>query len=475
MESDLNSIISEADRMASESSERLKSIPNDKAFGIRDALLVKCRDTIENLNIDLDDIKRDKRHLESKVKDLEHANSLLENKVRQQESQLFEVSEELDLSISANEQYKSELKKFQSLKPLHEAQTHMQSTLKSLEHSLASVQEENAKLKHQLECEKARTKVLKTEQSDSIFLRESYDEERLDLEKIELELEQLYEKKHKCMIKDFEKKQEILREEMTAALDEIDIERQRYHKMYKNTVEENSQLRQEIKYLQNMLQRKQSQLEKHSQQSLDQLKNLMEKKGNEEGLAYKALIAELEKEKNLAENCKIELENQKNDLENEIVHLKELVRETEKNQESAERFGEKNKINELKAALREEMEENKKMCKTIEELKKFAQESHPETRKIELIKLKYQSLIQSELQKRLRDKQAYKQHLIQDKEAFLSKLRMKDEKIEKLESEKNELLCAIHDLEESINDTQILNQEREKRIVAEDTSKVFFI
>ena len=206
MEREASSIIFEADRFSSESSDRLKNIPNDKAFGIRDALLVKCRDTIENLNIELDEEKRSKKHLESKIKELEHANKLLDQKVRQQELHIQEINEELELSISSNDQYKAELKKFQNLKPLQEAQTHMQSTVKSLEHSLAVLQEENLKLKQQLENEKARIIEL---ESDSQYRRTSYDEDRLDLEKIELELEDLYEKKHKCMIKDFERKQDI--------------------------------------------------------------------------------------------------------------------------------------------------------------------------------------------------------------------------------------------------------------------------
>ena len=472
MEKDLNTILSEADRMVSESSERLKSVPNDKAFGIRDALLVKCRDTIENLNIELDEEKRCRRHLESKLKDLEHSNGLLEDKLRQQESQMFDLSEELELSVVSNEQYKAELKKFQSLKSVHEAQTHMQSTLKSLEHSLATVQEENAKLKQQLENERARPKEYKTEQSDSLYFRDSYEEERMDLEKIELELEELYEKKHKCMIKDFEKKQEALREELTVAIDEIEIERERYHELYKTTVEENTQLRQEIKYLQSMLQRKQSQLEKHSQQSLDQLQSIMEKKGNEESLAYKVLISELEKEKNFIDNQKTELENQKIELENEIFSLREMIKNSTQVQERKENFASetsslKQKVNELKSALNDQVHENKNL------LQETDGETNLESRKVELVKIKYQNLIQSELQKRLRDKQEYKQHLIQDKEAFLSKLKMKDDKIEKLEAEKNELINALKNSEENITDSQVYSREREKRIMAEDTARVF--
>ena len=469
MEREASSIIFEADRFSSESSDRLKNIPNDKAFGIRDALLVKCRDTIENLNIELDEEKRSKKHLESKIKELEHANKLLDQKVRQQELHIQEINEELELSISSNDQYKAELKKFQNLKPLQEAQTHMQSTVKSLEHSLAVLQEENLKLKQQLENEKARIIEL---ESDSQYRRTSYDEDRLDLEKIELELEDLYEKKHKCMIKDFERKQDILKEELTNAIDEIELERQRYHDMYKNTVEENNQLRQEIKYLQNMLQRKQSQLEKHSQQSLDQLQTIMEKKNTEENQAYKNLVSALENEKN-------SIENEKQELENEINRLKDFIRNNTDTQANLDEI--MNENNELKliikqndARLQEKAQENMFLNKSIEELKGIVHELESENtqdpKNIELVKYKYQNLLQSELQKRLRDKQDFKHHLIQDKEAFLAKLKQKDDKIAKLEQEKQDLQYRI-EMYEQIN-SEYPSVMKEKRIVPEDTAMV---
>ena len=467
MEKELNNILQEADRVVSESSERLKSIPNDKSFGIRDALLVKCRDTIESLNLELDEEKRIKRGLESRIKDLEHQNNVLEHKLRQQEAHINDLVEELEQSMVSNQDFKAEKKIFESLKPLNEGQTLVQTSLKSLEHSISTLQEENSKLRQQLENERARIR-----ETDSQSIDENFTEERIDLEKIEIELEQLYEKKHKCMIKDFEKKQETLKEELNNAIDEIEIERKRYQGMYIEMVEENNQLRQEIKYLQNMLQRKQSQLEKHSQQSLDQLQTILEKKGTEENLGYKNMIGQLEKEKNI-------LEGQKSSLEAQVYKLQETI-EVNKSLESSydnlfnENLGLKNRIQELERVLKDETQEKSFLTQNIEEMKKLVQDSANESlqdpRKQELIKLKYQTLIQSELQKRLRDKQNFKQHLIQDKEAFLAKLRTKDEKIAKLEAEKAELLYkfSLFDIRNFDDDFST----KEKRFISEDTARL---
>lgn len=475
MEKDLNNILQEADRVASESSERLKSLPNDKAFNIRDGLLIKCKNTIESLNIELEGEKKLNKKLENKLKDLEIINNTLEYKLKKSENQINDLKEEIEELISSNEQYKAELQKFSSIKSPNEAQSHMVSTLKSLEYSLSVVQEENAKLKQQLETERARLKEIRTEQSNSDYIKESFSEERLDLEKIETELEHLYEKKHKCMIKDFEKKQETLKAELINAIDEIEIERERYHSMYKVSLDENTQLRQEIKYLQNMLQRKQNQLEKHSQQSLDQLQNLIEKKGIEEILAHKTLVSDLENNLQSLENDKIELEK-------EISRLKQIISNTDIMQDSQEHLLNENrslrlKIQELESLLKEEAQENKYLSKSLDEMKKMIQESETESlqepRKAELIKLKYQTLLQSELQKRLQDKQAFKQHLIHDKEAFIAKLKVKDDRISKLEAEKTELLCEINYLERNNAENSFI--EKEKRIMAEDTARVILM
>ena len=242
--------------------------------------------------------------------------------------------------------------------------------------------------------------------------------------------------------------------------------------MYIEMVEENNQLRQEIKYLQNMLQRKQSQLEKHSQQSLDQLQTILEKKGTEESLGYKNMIGQLEKEKNI-------LEGQKSSLEAQVYKLQETI-EVNKSLESSydnlfnENLGLKNRIQELERVLKDETQEKSFLTQNIEEMKKLVQDSANESlqdpRKQELIKLKYQTLIQSELQKRLRDKQNFKQHLIQDKEAFLAKLRTKDEKIAKLEAEKAELLYkfSLFDIRNFDDDFST----KEKRFISEDTARL---
>ncbi|OMJ89809.1 hypothetical protein SteCoe_7986 [Stentor coeruleus] len=455
-----------------EGSEKSRPFNVDKAFGVRDALLVKCRDTIESLNNELDEERRSRKILELKVKELENGLGILEHKLRQQNTEIEELKVEIELRDTSIEQYENEIKKLQSLKPLHEAQGHMQSTMKSLEHSLSTLQEENLKLKQQLEAEKARSKEMKAETLENRS-RRSIENERLDLEKIEQELEELYDKKHKCMIKDFEKKQEVIKEELTSALDEVDSERQRYQEMYKASNDENTQLRQEIKYLQNMLQRKQSQLEKHSQQSLDQLQSILEKKNNEETEAYKLLINTLEKEKADAEAEKIALEH-------EVSRLKDHVEDTHIYLRSSEEVRSeciimRKKVLELEKSLQAEINEKQYLSQSLEDMKKIIQgsdnDTYQESRKIELVKLKYQTLLQAELQKRLRDKQSFKQHLIQDKEAFLTKLRAKDEKIASLESEKQELLATIDYIEERRNEVI----DRDSRIVNEETARVLFI
>lgn len=452
------------DDLSVELKDRSKYSANDKAFGIRDALLVKCRDTIESLNQELEDEKRSKKQLENQIQDLEHSQTILEHKLRSQEILIIELKEELDSSQNETEHYKLELKKFSALKPLQEAQVHMTNTVRSLEHSLNVLQEENSKLKAQLESEKLKSR-------ESIDSRKSVEYEKVDLEKFEYELEELYEKKYKSMIKEFEKKQEMLKDELNNAIDKIEVERQRYQEMYKSTVDENNELRQEIKYLQNMLQRKQSQLEKHSQQSLDQLQNILEKKNYEQAEGYKRLVAELEKEK-------IGLEREKSELEDEVFRLKDQIdsmSEFQKNYENlnSEHFVLKANILELEQKVQTQKSEKKKMNKNIEDLRKVLLENEPdstqENRKIELVKIKYQALLQSEMQKRLKDKQSYKEHLIQDKEAFLSKLRAKDEKIAKLESEKTELIYKLNYIQNQKLD------DSDRRIVNADTVRVIFI
>lgn len=437
--------------------DRPKFSINDKAFGIRDALLVKCRDTIESLNQELDDEKHSKKQLESKIHDLEHTQTILEHKLRSQEVTIVELKEELDSVSNVNEHYKLELKKNSALKPLQEAQVHMTNTVRSLEHSLNTLQEENFKLKAQLDSEKARSR-------DSIDSRRSAENDKSDFQKIEYELEELYEKKHKSMIKEFEKKQEILKNDLNSAIDEVEVERQRYQEMYKATVEENNRLRQEIKYLENMLQRKQSQLEKHSQQSLDQLQNLLEKKNNEQAESFKKII--------------FELENEKSELEDEIFRLKEKIESFEESQKNFESLNNENfllkaNIIELEQKLKNQKSEKKLMNKNIDELRKVLIDNESdfgqENRRVELVKIKYQALLQSEMQKRLKDKQSYKDHLIQDKEAFLSKLRAKDEKIARLENEKNDLLYKFNCLQGQRFD------ESDKRIINADTARVSLI
>ena len=451
------------DRLSLDIIDRVKTSSNDKAFGIRDALLVKCRDTIENLNLELDEEKRSKKQLESHIKDLEHTTAVLEHKLRSQEVTLAELKEELELAHQSEETLKSDIKKLSSLKPLQEMQSHMSNTVKSLEHSLATLQEENMKLKSQLESEKARSR-------ESVNW-EKTDNDRLDLDKIELELEELYEKKHRCMIKDFEKKQEILREEMNHALDEIDIERQRYRDMYKATSDENNSLRQEIKYLQSMLQRKQNQLEKHSQQSLDQLQNILEIKSTEQTEEFKKAIEELEKEKNLLESLKSDLQKENFKLKEKVENLKDFEKKYENL--NNEYFVLKANIFELEQKLKEQKTEKKEIGKNLEELRKVLIDKQPDSphpdREVELVEIKYQALLQSEIQKRLKDKQSYKHNLMQYKEAFLDKLRVKEEKISRLESEVPELLCEINYLKSKINEN--LN-ESDRRIVNADTARV---
>jgi hypothetical protein len=133
------------------------------------------------------------------------------------------------------------------------------------------------------------------------------------------------------------------------------------------------------------------------------------------------------------------------------------------------------KVLELEKALQAEINEKQYLSQSLEDMKKIVQDSdndtYQESRKIELVKLKYQTLLQAELQKRLRDKQSFKQHLIQDKEAFLTKLRAKDEKIASLENEKQELLATIDYIEE--RRCEVI--DRDSRIVNEETARVFFI
>jgi chromosome segregation ATPase len=461
MEKENSFLSQDHDKLSLEAIDRVKTASNDKAFGIRDALLVKCRDTIESLNLELEEEKRTKKHLESQIKDLEHTNAILEHKLRSQEVSILELKEQIDQLLRSEEQIKSESQKL-SFKQLQEVQTHMSNTVKSLEHSLSTLQEENLRLKNQLESEKARSR-------ESGENRKSLDNDRLDLEKIELELEELYEKKHRHMRKDFEKKQEILREEMNHALDEIEIERKRYQEMYKASVDENNNLRQEIKYLQSMLQRKQNQLEKHSQQSLDQLQNILEKKNLEQCEEFRKALDEVENEKSL-------LECLKNDLQKENFRLKERVESLEDFEKKYENLNNeyfvlKANIFELEQKLKEQKNEKKVIGKNLDDLRKVLidEPDSSEARKTELVKIKYQALLQAEMQKRLKDKQDYKQHLIEDKEAFLAKLRVKEERILQLESEKKELLCEINYLRCQIVDD--LHQS-DRRIVNADTARV---
>ena len=429
---------------------QLKPLSNDKAFGIRDALLVKCRDTIENLNIDLDEEKRNKKQLQSQIKDLEHKNALNEHKLRSQDFTLNELKEQLEQAQQSEEIFKSEIKKLSSLKPLQEMQAHMMNTVKSLEHSLNTLQEENKKLKNQIELEKARFKDLET--------WENRDDDRIDLEKIELELEELYENKHRCMIKDFEKKQETLRDEMNRALNEIDIERQRYLDMYKATSDENNSLRQEIKYLQSMLQRKQNQLEKHSQQSLDQLQNILEIKASEQNEEFKKTIQELEKEKNL-------LESLKNTLQQENFRLNEKIEKLKKYEDLYQDYPAlKNNIFDHEQNAKDKNKEKKDLSKNLEEINYVYLSKESEYRQDDLDfnipESKYQALLQLEIEKRLKDKQSYKNNLMQYKEAFVKKIKIKDEKISRQDLEINELLCEIKYLNCKISEDLIVSDSR---------------
>jgi hypothetical protein len=416
----------------SQSSDRFKSGSNDMAFGIRDALLVKCKDTIESLNVELHEEKHAKKLLESRIKDLEQNLSIAQHKLAQQENYIEDLKAEIEENEVLAEEYKEEVKRMQAMKPIHEAQMHMQSTVKSLEHSLSTLQEENAKLKQQLNAEKARQK----ENSESRE-KKSTGKERISLENIENELEELYEKKHQSLIKEFEKKQEYLKDDLENAISDIEKERERYEEMYKIQVNENNSLRQEIKYLENMLQRKQSQLEKHSQQSLEQLQQILENKKHEETEAYESLIYGLEKEKNDIELAKI-------DLENELFFVKQRLT-TENSAETIKSL--KEEVAELQEHLKEEIKEKQDMRKSLDDLKKCLNEpiseSIPDSRQVELVKLKYQTMLQAEMQKRLKDKQNYKENLIRDKEAFISKLKSKDERIQALEAQNSSLLHQI--------------------------------
>ena len=273
------------------------------------------------------------------------------------------------------------------------------------------------------------------------------------------------------MIKDFEKKTEILREEMNHALDEVDVERQRYRDMYKATSDENNSLRQEIKYLQSMLQRKQNQLEKHSQQSLDQLQNILEIKSTEQNDEFKKAVEELDKEKNLLEAIKADLQKENFKLKEKVENLKEF--ELKYEDLNNEYFVLKANVFELEQKLKEQKVQKKEISRNLEELRKVLIEKQPDSpragREAELVEIKYQALLQAEVQKRLKDKQSYKQNLMQYKEAFLEKLRVKEDKISRLESEIPELLCEVNYLRSKINEN--LN-ESDRRIVNADTARV---
>lgn len=108
----LNEIINESREVLSQSSSNshTQESPNfeDSAFGMKDVLLIKCRDTIENLYEEIELQKRQRRDAELCCKELEVKNLTLEKRTKELTTKLLSYKEELDMLVEQKENFEKE-------------------------------------------------------------------------------------------------------------------------------------------------------------------------------------------------------------------------------------------------------------------------------------------------------------------------------------------------------------------------------
>ncbi|CAG9325311.1 unnamed protein product [Blepharisma stoltei] len=504
MESDLNSILEDAERIKSLSGERLRTLTRspDKAYDNRDSLLRQCRDTIEVLTADIEEEKRQRKQAELTAKELEFKNRSLENKAKILEEKIEGLNDDIDSLADANTYLQGELNKYQienfnsSEQALSDQLNEARDKILKLESSLTIFQSENSKLKTQCEANKSVISRLESEVYGYKISHEDLEANAKKLQTMETELEDLYEKKHQDLKSDYDKKHN----EMRTNIEELRKEKEMYMALYKDATEENSQIRNENKFLQNMLERKQQQLEKHSQETLETIQEMI---GRKSDVNISERLKELEEENAILkeelnymhEQLDLKEKHKLKEDESDWNISQELSRVLEKESEAQQEVQRLNlKIETLENTLRGERNEKKMLSSSIERMQKVIDAQNEELkgnisldisiqRQMEILKSKYQAELRAEMEKRLKDKQDYKKLLIQDKEAFNRKIDLMQSKIKALEIENQNYSEQISELKsnkfleiskenDELNEIRLnLSTEREKRIIAERSAK----
>lgn len=349
-EENLQSIIDETSRVLAETHSRMNSdslgASDESAFGIRDGLLVKCRNAIEviltqNLHIEIEEERRKRREIENLYREVKSNNLSQEHKLKETSKKLTVANQDLEILSAEILELKREIKhlddktKKQDIKQLSSTQSLMNQnsdllaeiedlksklaekhdimeewteSVKMFEKKLEQLEEENRILR--IECEEwqnkfkdmshkcdrltAQAKISDTLKADLKRAQEDYekylnDERKIILHKEE-EMKARYVDLEQKLKETYKKRENDLKKEMTETIEEIHRNMQLSSKEHIKTRNENIALKDENKSLTAELAQLKKEVEtyKHNIENLQQeVQNLTEALRNKEN-DYKA-------------------------------------------------------------------------------------------------------------------------------------------------------------------------------------------
>jgi DNA repair exonuclease SbcCD ATPase subunit len=525
-EENLQSIIDETSRVLAETHSRMNSeslgASDESAFGIRDGLLVKCRNAIEviftqNLHIEIEEERRKRREIENLYREVKSNNLSLEHKLKETSKKLTIANQDLEILSAEILELKREMKhlddktKKQDIKQLSSTQSLMNQnsdllveiedlksklaekhdimeewteSVKMFEKKLEQLEEENKILR--IECEEwqnkfkdishkcdrltAQAKISDTLKADLKRAQEDYEKYLNDERKIILQKEEemiaRYVDLEQKLKETYKERENDLKKEMTETIEEIHRNMQLSSKEHIKTRNENIALKDENKTLSVELAQMKKELET-SKQTVENLQfevqNLTESLRNK-GNDYKA---EISKNKTSISKSNEEIEGMKILVEKANERTRRAEKRLEDLELDLDSLSEKyNQASAGNLTLMQELDNLKEDYrialereKSLKETLKQKEESHKE----------YISDLIEEHERNL-ETHIKNQLAILEKEKMQNKLEIdnykqiilkNEETIRKILQERNKVETSLKDLETFVNSLKLSFKEQQ--------------
>ena len=441
----LSQIISEAQINILDSNESLCEERADESSSfMKDALLAKCRDTIEviyikNLYLEIESQKRQRREAELTARETQTTLQNLEKRLKESNMRVIALQDENEKLSDQIEVLKKNLKvneknsiaskirdelsdeisalKLQAIEKNSFIQD-LQSSVKSLESKLAKLDHENTRYKEELEetqvkyedlvfkCDRlsAQSKISETVTSNLKQAQEDYTryikEEKEFYENKEKDLREKFEQLESKLKKRYQSKEQQLKQEVKVSIEEIQRSLELNDAEHLKTRNENIQIKESIK----ALNEKSSELEKNLRDQIEKLEQELQSSSN----LVREKANSLERTESMQKLEKSKLDSliaREKDLEQAIKALEDKLRLSETRASDLKRQLDA-AASEVSALKSEIIKKNNKIETKDLEIKQLARESEIDRGKLLELDTENKKLrIRNETKSKSREKQ----------------------------------------------------------------------